>query len=69
METRDSGIIDLGQPVHMVGLTGFTKHAGGGRCPQCKNMFASLMPDGKCAGCSGSNTAVDRPTDVPRPNR
>lgn len=60
-DDRDSGILDLGTPLHMVGMTGFTRHAGGGRCPECKNVFASLMPDGKCARCSSSCSALGDP--------
>lgn len=61
VDNRDSGILDLGQPLQMVGMTGFTKHAGGGRCPSCRTVFASLMPDGKCARCSSSCSALGEP--------
>jgi len=69
MDNRNDGVLDLGTPVHMVGFTGFTKHAGGGQCVQCGHIFASLMPDKKCAGCSSAQTAVDKPTEANCPRR
>ncbi|MBZ0186119.1 MAG: hypothetical protein K8F91_07655, partial [Candidatus Obscuribacterales bacterium] len=50
--TSQPDVLDMGTPQRMVGHTGYTKHAGGGECPSCHNVFNSLMPDGKCAGCS-----------------
>lgn len=51
-EMKNPGDIDLGTPQRMVGHTGYTRHAGGGRCACCKEVFASLMPDNKCPRCS-----------------
>lgn len=55
-------IIDLGNPTRMVGHTAFLKNMGGGKCCSCKNYASALMPDGKCARCSGVN-------DLPAPPR
>ena len=53
MTTQDKqDVIDLGTPKQMVGHTGFTRGAGGGRCQKCGNVVSTLMPDHKCAHCS-----------------
>jgi len=49
---REDGVLDMGSPQQMVGHSGFTRHAGGGECSTCHQVFASLMPDGKCAAHS-----------------
>jgi hypothetical protein len=47
-------IIDLGTPIHMVGHTGYVRLTGGGRCRECKQVFATLLQNGLCAGCAGN---------------
>jgi len=51
-EMSNPDTIDLGNPPHMVGSSGFTRGAGGGKCDGCGEHFATLMPDHKCARCS-----------------
>lgn len=51
-DTREP-LIDLGNPLRAVGHTAFLKHMGGGSCLKCTSYASVLMPDGKCARCSG----------------
>jgi len=60
-ETREPEIT-LGNPTVPVGHTAFLKHMGGGKCTECDSYASALMPDGKCARCSG---VCDCPTPKP----
>ncbi|GEM_PF-3418763 len=43
--------ITLGDPVQMVGQTGFLKDAGGGRCSGCGRTASTLLAGGVCPRC------------------
>jgi len=49
---RDKDTLSLGDHVEMVGQTGFIRDAGGGKCPGCRRIVATLLPGGKCARCT-----------------
>ncbi len=52
-------VIDMGNPTQMVGLTGFVRLAGGGFCSECEQVFATLLENGLCAGCSGDQENLE----------
>jgi hypothetical protein len=47
-------LIDMGNPMRMIGHTAFVPFAGGGRCCKCKLLFATLLQNSMCAGCAGN---------------